>query len=260
MTIINGATQHNVEDILASIRTSIADEGTSARSMNVEVQYTDQRRARMMAEEAADFELPAIFKPGHQAAPEKQKLLGRLSDALRSTTPQEPMRTRTVIPFEPNGSRTFEPAQPAPVAMAKPAGEWPPRRQPESAPAASAPVQQEVQRVMPTFFDTRISRLGEMSRKAYEPTQQAVEPPKAPTPPPERAPPALPPQRQQHHPMLPEGNLMHHPDGAVEDAAAQLLRPMLRQWLQENMPKIVEKALRSEAGDDGPTGPKRSGS
>ena len=112
---------------------------------------------------------------------------------------------------------------------------------------------------MPTFFDTRISKLGEMSRKAFEPVQpvQQAPPPKA--PPPERAPPAIPPQRQQHHPMLPEGNLMHHPDGAVEDAAAQLLRPMLRQWLQENMPKIVEKALRSEAGDDVPPGPKRSG-
>ena len=254
MTIINGATQHNVEDILASIRTSIADEGTSARSMNSEVQYTDPRRARMLADEAADFELPAIFKPGHQAAPEKQKLLGRLSDALKSTTPQEPVRTRTVIPFEPNGSRTYEPAPSAPVAMAKPVSDWPPRRQPEP-----APVVEEVQRVMPTFFDTRISKLGEMSRKAFEPVQpvQQAPPPKA--PPPERAPPAIPPQRQQHHPMLPEGNLMHHPDGAVEDAAAQLLRPMLRQWLQENMPKIVEKALRSEAGDDVPPGPKRSG-
>jgi hypothetical protein len=53
-------------------------------------------------------------------------------------------------------------------------------------------------------------------------------------------------------PRLPEvasssGGL--HNDG-VEDTAAQLLRPILKQWLTENMPKIVEKALRSEAGDD----------
>ena len=259
MTIINGATQHNVEDILASIRTSIADEGTSARSMTSDVQYNDPRRARMMAEEAADFELPAIFKPGHQAAPERQKLLGRLSDALKSTTPQEPARTRTVIPFEPNGARNFEPITPAPAAMSKPASEWPSRRQPEPAPVVPAPATQDVQRVMPTFFDTRISRLGEMTRKAYEPMQQAAPPPKAPTPPPERVPPAIPPQRQQHHPMLPEGNLMHHPDSTVEDAAAQLLRPMLRQWLQENMPKIVEKALRNEAEGDFTPGPKRPG-
>ena len=38
----------------------------------------------------------------------------------------------------------------------------------------------------------------------------------------------------------------------MEDAAAQLLRPILKQWLTENMPKIVEKALRSEASEDYP--------
>jgi cell pole-organizing protein PopZ len=31
-----------------------------------------------------------------------------------------------------------------------------------------------------------------------------------------------------------------------EDALAELLRPMLRTWLAENMPKIVERALRQE--------------
>lgn len=33
---------------------------------------------------------------------------------------------------------------------------------------------------------------------------------------------------------------------SVEDLVAELLRPMLRQWLDENMPRIVEKALRIE--------------
>lgn len=33
---------------------------------------------------------------------------------------------------------------------------------------------------------------------------------------------------------------------ATEDALAELLRPMLRSWLAENMPKIVERALRQE--------------
>lgn len=33
---------------------------------------------------------------------------------------------------------------------------------------------------------------------------------------------------------------------ALEDQAAELLRPMLRQWLDTNMPRIVEKALRIE--------------
>jgi cell pole-organizing protein PopZ len=40
----------------------------------------------------------------------------------------------------------------------------------------------------------------------------------------------------------------------LDGAAAELLRPMLRQWLADNMPRIVEDALRSEitAGDKGP--------
>lgn len=36
------------------------------------------------------------------------------------------------------------------------------------------------------------------------------------------------------------------PRTAAQDAAAELLRPMLRQWLAENMPRIVESALHME--------------
>ena len=32
----------------------------------------------------------------------------------------------------------------------------------------------------------------------------------------------------------------------MEDTVAELLRPMLRQWLDANMPRVVEKALRVE--------------
>ncbi|MEQ1697063.1 MAG: DUF2497 domain-containing protein, partial [Hyphomicrobiaceae bacterium] len=32
----------------------------------------------------------------------------------------------------------------------------------------------------------------------------------------------------------------------LDDTAAELLRPMLRQWLDDNMPRIVERALRIE--------------
>ena len=36
---------------------------------------------------------------------------------------------------------------------------------------------------------------------------------------------------------------------SMEDTVAELLRPMLRSWLAENMPKIVERALRKEIDD-----------
>jgi cell pole-organizing protein PopZ len=38
----------------------------------------------------------------------------------------------------------------------------------------------------------------------------------------------------------------NHQNSAIEDAVADLLRPLLRTWLAENMPKIVERALRRE--------------
>jgi hypothetical protein len=35
----------------------------------------------------------------------------------------------------------------------------------------------------------------------------------------------------------------------IEDSTADLLRPMLRQWLAENMPRMVEKALHIEVAE-----------
>jgi hypothetical protein len=36
---------------------------------------------------------------------------------------------------------------------------------------------------------------------------------------------------------------------SLEDTVVELLRPMLRQWLDDNMPRIVEKALRVELAE-----------
>lgn len=44
----------------------------------------------------------------------------------------------------------------------------------------------------------------------------------------------------------------------IEDATADLLRPMLRQWLAENMPRMVEKALHIEVAESFGT-PKKPG-
>jgi len=51
------------------------------------------------------------------------------------------------------------------------------------------------------------------------------------------------------HPV-PE-QLVPVPGQKLDGAAAELLRPMLRQWLAENMPRIVEEALRSELTSSG---------
>ena len=39
------------------------------------------------------------------------------------------------------------------------------------------------------------------------------------------------------------------PGEVFDDTVAELLRPMLRKWLESNMPRIVEKALRKELAD-----------
>lgn len=42
---------------------------------------------------------------------------------------------------------------------------------------------------------------------------------------------------------------VHQPIDSIENATADLLRPMLRQWLAENMPRMVEKALHIEVAE-----------
>jgi cell pole-organizing protein PopZ len=44
------------------------------------------------------------------------------------------------------------------------------------------------------------------------------------------------------------------PPRKLDTAASELIRPMLRQWLSENMPRIVEEALRSELDSSQTTG------
>jgi cell pole-organizing protein PopZ len=49
------------------------------------------------------------------------------------------------------------------------------------------------------------------------------------------------------------------PTGTIEDTTAELLRPMLRQWLADNMPRMVEKALHIEVAESVKTGKKFTG-
>lgn len=47
--------------------------------------------------------------------------------------------------------------------------------------------------------------------------------------------------------------------GTIEDTTAELLRPMLRAWLSDNMPRMVEKALHIEVAESVKTGKKPTG-
>lgn len=232
MTTMNGA-KHDVEDILASIRTSIADRSPMFESERREVRVATLRGRSAIADEAADFELPAIFKAPAQSTAAKPNLLGRLSEALASGTPQERERSRTVIPFEPLHGRMIEPP---------PMGREPEKETSFAAADKISAENDSLKRNMPTFFDTRMSRMAAMSQPEPEPAPQVR---------PEPALPKMASAEPRLPPRLPELPVGGEEGSHVEDAAAQLLRPILRQWLSENMPKIVEKALMTETGFNG---------
>jgi cell pole-organizing protein PopZ len=54
--------------------------------------------------------------------------------------------------------------------------------------------------------------------------------------------------------------ILQSTDAVLDQAVAELLRPLLRQWLDENMPRIVETALKVELADSVKASLKRPGS
>jgi cell pole-organizing protein PopZ len=57
-------------------------------------------------------------------------------------------------------------------------------------------------------------------------------------------------------PATPGFEAAPQPAAPIEDSTADLLRPMLRQWLAENMPRMVEKALHIEVAETVKSGKK----
>jgi cell pole-organizing protein PopZ len=41
---------------------------------------------------------------------------------------------------------------------------------------------------------------------------------------------------------------------SLEDSVADMIKPMLQKWIDDNMPRIIEKALRNETGGGGKSG------
>ena len=134
---------------------------------------------------------------------------------------------------------------------------------------AAAP--DEPKRVMAAFKDTHFMRLASSPAPQPQPAMPVaampapapveVAPPEAvvaPAPvaemPPAIAQPAVtippPPLPATVLPIAPAAPVaLGEPERAIEDATADLLRPMLRQWLAENMPRMVEKALHIEIAE-----------
>lgn len=231
-----------------------------------------------IADDTGEFELPAIFKA--QATPvetsaERSHLLDRLSDVLLTTTEAAPVAVepaqdaelresgRTIIRFEPAFSRDGHQVR-DPRAATRPSGSASVDGQNANAGSGDqldriTKDNDSVKRVMPTFFDTRMKMLSQPpSPPPAEAPLAEMHEPVATTPPPvphHHAP------HQEPYPVSPSlpmpSRALSVPadpgmESAMDDMAAQMLRPILREWLSENMPKIVERALRSETADTAP--------
>lgn len=114
---------------------------------------------------------------------------------------------------------------------------------PSAPPAQSSPdaVAQSIADALPTHAVDPFSALPTFERATAE-AGPIVPPPLPPLPP--LAPVATP--ATALDPLAYADDIAADAFGGVDAAAADLMRPLLREWLSENMPRIVEKALRIE--------------
>ncbi len=310
--------QPSMEEVLASIRRIIAEEPDGPN------QIIDLSRPSLVGdgllEDAADFELPSIFRPAAApAATEKNSpLFGRLTDAIRGASGGVPADLKPAEPDYRNGSGIDEPVH-ALHPMARSAYEasiqqtdglsslkstradYGPAADiggsshftimsagPEDSPAA--PV--DVPRMMAPFKDSRFTKLAmatspppvatapapappvdaprvdfstivpaQLDRPAYvsaRPAPPATAAPVAYQPPASGLGSSSSPAASQTVPLgaapptrasTAASEAGAAPVGSVDDTTADLLRPMLRQWLADNMPRMVEKALHIEVAE-----------
>lgn len=154
------------------------------------------------------------------------------SGAFPSAASNEPTPQRVMVPFK---DTHF-------LRMSAPTGASAPQPTP-------TPVEPPVQNMAPDFSSI-ISEVPERPAPFVQP-QPAAAPPEAPftMPPPPPLPSAASPHQPQPGPGTAVSTSSGAPNGSIEDATADLLRPMLRQWLADNMPRMVEKALHIEMAE-----------
>ncbi len=116
---------------------------------------------------------------------------------------------------------------------------------PDEVVRGSGAAQQPVRWEMPSFLDTRFKKLSEMP--AHTPSSPQPQKP----PDPLRARPLTPEQSATLQSVL---DRLHAagPDDLVRTQrdTQELLRPILKQWLLENMPRLIEQALITELAEN----------
>jgi hypothetical protein len=135
------------------------------------------------------------------------------------------------------------PVAPAPVAAAPapaPAPAPVPTAQPYAGPSP------DFTAIIPGQFDRATLVSSQPSYAAGQPSPVPPQPYVAPVAMP---PPPLPISEPIQNALVPSPSGGGEEPGTIEDTTADLLRPMLRQWLADNMPRMVEKALHIEIAE-----------
>lgn len=205
--------------------------------------------------------------------------LSSLRSARPEMAPVEPLRplNGTSLGHEPAPSPAYSAAFPAAAAPSEPKSLEEPKRVmaafkdthftrmsspvqapiPMPSPAPAAPAAPQVEASRPPDFGSIVP--GQFNRASpingyHQAPQTYASPEPFVAPPPNVAPVIVPP------PPPPAGDSAYNAlvvvppsggeeTGTIEDTTADLLRPMLRQWLADNMPRMVEKALHIEIAE-----------
>lgn len=183
-----------------------------------------------------------------ETSPDLPSMLKRVADNEQSASvhafPRTPRArlTEALRRVRAPGASTSSGKEPASAPMQKQASQDLARLAPPASPSATAPSTADptMRREMTSFLDTRFKKLSNSAAEST-PANAAQNAPDAASP---RTMDAGTAQLQD----LIEALARTSP-GALSRSqlgAAELLRPMLKQWLMENMPRIVEKALSME--------------
>ena len=276
MDLTEKAGQPSMEEILASIRRIIAEEPADAIFLSPKSSVAAAHTtAANEPEDGAEFQLPSMFRPSSPQISENANTAPvRLTDALRLASVASDAELKSNGSAEIGAYAALSSLKPlvsplattiSPIAAPQPAASTPTVAVKAEAPApvsapvllpadhipapfAPAPVATEapVVRKMASFSDSRFKSISnspvvpmtepaatlpvkavtmaepvQSTNNALTVQQAFVSPPTTPLQP------------------AAEANV----SSGVEDQTAELLRPMLRQWLTENMPRMVEKAL-----------------
>jgi cell pole-organizing protein PopZ len=194
----------------------------------------------------------------HPAASQEPQPAPSQPGAFPSTTAASPPRDepkRVMAPFkDTHFTRMGGPAptaSPSPVAPAPVAAAPAPQPAPAPAPAPVATAQPyagpspDFAAIIPGQFD-RVSLVNGQPSYAAQPSPVPPRPYVAPVAMP---PPPLPISEPIQNALVPSPSAGGEQPGTIEDTTADLLRPMLRQWLSDNMPRMVEKALHIEIAE-----------